>query len=71
MIFPLPDERERYIEHGTGLGYRHGQRRNRVMPCGIYVWPDDDSRSCPREAMHGETVNCPRCIAAACAEVRR
>ncbi|MBK7865194.1 MAG: hypothetical protein IPJ65_42675 [Archangiaceae bacterium] len=28
MIFPLPDERERYIEHGTGLGYRHGQRRN-------------------------------------------
>ena len=71
MIFPLPDERERYIEHGTGLGYRHGQRRNRVMPCGIYVWPDDDSRSCPREAMHGETVNCPRCIAAARAGVRR
>jgi len=59
--FPAADELRRYIEHGTGLGYLHGQRIKRVTPCGLHVWPDDEG---PREAMRGQAVTCPRCIAA-------
>lgn len=62
--FPASDEHARYVEYGRGLGYVHGPRVKRAHPCGLYVWPDDDSRSCPREAKPGEVVTCPRCVAA-------
>lgn len=64
--FPAADEFDRYIEHGKGLGYVHGVRVQRVHPCGIYVWPDEDGRWLPRQVTTrpGDRVTCPRCLAA-------
>ena len=62
--FPAPDEAARYLEHGRGLGYTHGPRVKRTHPCGLLVWPDDDGRETPREAMRGEAITCPRCLVA-------
>lgn len=63
--FPASDERERYLAHGPGLGYVHGELVNRRLPCGIVVWPDDDGRSTPRRVSTrpGDVVTCPRCLA--------